>query len=296
MLLAQDGHILLSDFGVSKRLREVTILGGAANESSAASNSAVPSSSSNLPPVSSASTSPSEQCVEGGEAAGGDCGEAGGGEGGEAGGGEGGEAGVDASQSHGTPPESPAPLVAAPPTLAALAARPPAAARARTRTLVGTPNYMAPELLRGDGYGFSADWWAAGVLLFEMLTGETPFERATSLEALFATLRNPNLRVVVPDGVGDDARDIIERLLVVDEAQRLGSSMELSPRAAAAEAVAAAATEAPGVCGSSAADGQASSRAEPAEHRQLRRHEFFAPVDWAALSRKAGPPPFPPRI
>ena len=40
----------------------------------------------------------------------------------------------------------------------------------------GTPNYIAPEILRGEDYSFSVDWWALGVLLHEMLAGRSPFD------------------------------------------------------------------------------------------------------------------------
>jgi serine/threonine protein kinase len=40
---------------------------------------------------------------------------------------------------------------------------------------VGTPDYLAPEILLGTEHGYAADWWSAGIVLFELLTGIPPF-------------------------------------------------------------------------------------------------------------------------
>lgn len=48
--------------------------------------------------------------------------------------------------------------------------------RGRCFTIIGTPEYMAPEQLRGEGYGRPIDWWSLGVVCHELLTGYVPFQ------------------------------------------------------------------------------------------------------------------------
>jgi cGMP-dependent protein kinase len=45
----------------------------------------------------------------------------------------------------------------------------------RTFTMIGTPHYMAPEVMQGKGYSFAADIWSLGVVMYEFLCGELPF-------------------------------------------------------------------------------------------------------------------------
>lgn len=64
-----------------------------------------------------------------------------------------------------------------------------------TSTICGTREYLAPEVLRGKGYGFSCDWWSFGCLLFEMLVGQPLFskERTTDDGLLKAILHKEPL-------------------------------------------------------------------------------------------------------
>uniref|UniRef100_A0A7N6A842 Protein kinase C n=1 Tax=Anabas testudineus TaxID=64144 RepID=A0A7N6A842_ANATE len=89
----------------------------------------------------------------------------------------------------------------------------------RTSTFCGTPDYIAPEILLGQKYNSSVDWWSFGVLLYEMLIGQSPFHGRDE-EELFQSIRTDN--PVYPRWLTKDAKDILVKLFVREPEERLG--------------------------------------------------------------------------
>lgn len=95
--------------------------------------------------------------------------------------------------------------------------------RRKKRSAVGTPDYLAPEILLGTGHGFTADWWSVGVILFELIVGIPPFN-AEHPQKIFDNILNRKIPWPrVPDEMSLDAYDLIDGLLTEDPDQRLGA-------------------------------------------------------------------------
>eukprot|EP00727_Mastigamoeba_balamuthi_P005646 m51a1_g1700 putative protein kinase domain containing protein (1000) ;mRNA; r:491915-496748 len=115
---------------------------------------------------------------------------------------------------------------------------------------VGTPDYIAPEVLQGQPHGEDVDWWALGCVLYELVTGVPPFN-ADTVEQTFDNI--VSRRLVWPDdiSVSDDFRDCVERFLEVAPEKRLGS--------------------------------------RKAGALDIRAHPFFAGLDWEQLRSQRAP-------
>ncbi|KAL6559225.1 hypothetical protein OROHE_006594 [Orobanche hederae] len=93
---------------------------------------------------------------------------------------------------------------------------------ARSNSFVGTHEYLAPEIIKGEGHGSAVDWWMFGILLYELLYGRTPFKGACNEETL-ANVVLRNLRFPDSPMLSFQARDLIRGLLVKEPENRLGT-------------------------------------------------------------------------
>ena len=96
----------------------------------------------------------------------------------------------------------------------------------KRNTIVGTEDYIAPEILDGETSGPAADIWSFGVILYMMLSGASPFKGANQYQTFL------NIQSVTytfpedPTFFTPEAKDLIQKLLVRDPSQRLGAGIE----------------------------------------------------------------------
>ncbi|KAJ8758712.1 hypothetical protein K2173_000433 [Erythroxylum novogranatense] len=96
---------------------------------------------------------------------------------------------------------------------------------ARSRSFVGTHEYVAPEVASGGSHGNSVDWWALGIFIYELIYGRTPFASQVNELTLRSIVKRPLTfpTLSASSTLEQHARDLISGLLIKDPNGRLGS-------------------------------------------------------------------------
>ena len=100
--------------------------------------------------------------------------------------------------------------------------------RTEPRTLIGTVKYMSPEQLREKSVDERTDIWSLGVVLYEMLTGKTPFEAETPNDSIALILRHEAVQLSFPEAIPTPYREIVKKALEKDCANRYQTSSKLT--------------------------------------------------------------------
>jgi len=90
----------------------------------------------------------------------------------------------------------------------------------KTYTTCGTPDYFAPEVIKSTGHTCAVDWWALGILVFELMSGQPPFQAATPMQT-YSKIQDGIKKVQFPSSVSGECTSLVKGLCEKDPAERL---------------------------------------------------------------------------